>query len=35
MIPLGEKNYIPDDVTFQTKQQIAISLVRRCLANGM
>lgn len=30
-----KKNYIPDDVVFQTKQQIAISLVRRAFFNGI
>jgi len=30
-----KKNYIPDNITFQTKQQIAISLVRRALDNGI
>jgi SRSO17 transposase len=31
----SKKNYIPDEVEFQTKQQIAISLVRRALNNGI
>ncbi len=31
----AKKNYIPDDVVFQTKQQIAINMVRRALVNGI
>ena len=29
------KNYIPDDIEFQTKQQIALDLIDRALGNGI
>lgn len=31
----AKKNYIPDDIEFQTKPQIALALVDRALANGI
>lgn len=31
----GEKNYIPTEITFQTKPQIALDLIDRALGNGI
>jgi hypothetical protein len=31
----AEKNYSPDEVEFQTKQQIALDLIDRALGNGI
>lgn len=30
-----KKSYVPDDVVFQTKPEIALDLVRRALAHGV
>jgi SRSO17 transposase len=35
MIQRGEKNYIPHDVVFKTKPQIALDLIDRSIANGI
>jgi SRSO17 transposase len=35
MIRRAEKNYIPDDVVFKTKPQIALDLIDRAKANGI
>lgn len=34
-IQSAEKNYIPDDIVFQTKPQIALALIDRAKANGI
>ena len=34
-IQRAEKNYIPDDIVFQTKPQIALDLIDRAKANGI
>ena len=34
-MPCAEKNYIPDDVVFRTKPQIALGMVDRALGHGV
>ena len=34
-LPRRRASYIPDDVTFRTKPQIALDQIRRCLSNGI
>ena len=31
----GEKNYVPDEVVFKTKPQIALDLIDRSIFNGV